>query len=148
METKILEILKNNPCHLSIKFYFHRYSSRGQRYCQYLYSARYRPKPRKKNSTQRVMIPDRTSATERPAEADDRLESGHYEFDSVVSSKHSKSKYALAVVQERASRLVRARLVLNLKPSKNADVIIELTKDLKVESLTSQIHTALGRKVV
>jgi IS30 family transposase len=113
------------------------YSSRGQRYCQYLYSARYRPRPQKKNKTKRVMIPDRTSVHERSLSALDRAEAGHLEFDSVVSSRRSHSKYALAVVQERASRLVRAKLVVNLKPSPYAETITELAEGLKVQSFTT-----------
>jgi IS30 family transposase len=113
------------------------YSSRGQRYCQYLYSARYRPRSQKKNKTKRLMIPDRTSVHERSLSALDRAEAGHLEFDSVVSSKRSHSKYALAVVQERASRLVRAKLVTNLKPSPYAETITELVDGLKVQSLTT-----------
>ena len=113
------------------------YSPRGQRYCQYLYSARYKPKPRKKSKTERAMISDRISIDERPAEAEFRFEPGHCEFDSVVSSKRSGSKYALAVVQERASRLVRARLVSNLKPEPYAQTISELVVDMKIVSLTT-----------
>ncbi len=44
-------------------------SAWGQQYCVLLYSQRYRRKPRRKNKTDRVMIPDRTSIAERPAAA-------------------------------------------------------------------------------
>jgi IS30 family transposase len=48
------------------------YSARGQIHCRHLYQARYRKKPRKKNKTDRVMIPDRISITERSHGADNR----------------------------------------------------------------------------
>ena len=79
----------------------------GQQYCQLLYSKRYRRKSRKQSANNRVMIPNRVSVTERPAAAQDRAEAGHYEYDSVVSSKRSGSTAALAVLTERSSRLVR-----------------------------------------
>lgn len=113
------------------------YSAWGQRHCEHLYSSRYRPKPRKKNKTKRVMIPERLGLEHRPEAALDRFESGHYEFDSVVSSKRSGSTYALAVIQERTTRLVRAKLVPNLKPAGYAEAIVELTKNLKVSSFTT-----------
>lgn len=103
----------------------------GQAYCPLLYSKRYRRKPRKPNKTARVMIPDRTSITERPLVALDRTEPGHYEFDSIVSSKRSGSPVALAVLIERSSRLVRAALVPNLKPKPYAQTITRLSKGLR-----------------
>ena len=112
-------------------------SARGQQYCDLLYSKRYNRKPQKKNKTDRVMIPDRTSITERPPAALDRAEIGHCEYDSVVSSKRSGSTYALAVVQERTSRLVRAQLVPNLKPKPYAKVISKLAHGLTMRTMTT-----------
>lgn len=112
-------------------------TSYGQRYCQYLYSKRYNKKPRKENKTKKMMIPGRISITERPIDLELRIEPGHLEFDSIVSSKRSGSKYALAVVQDRTTRLVRAKLVPNLKPASYSKVILSLVKDLKTLSLTT-----------
>jgi transposase, IS30 family len=113
------------------------YSSQGQPYVQYLCTKRYKPKPHKKNKTERVMIPARVSVAERPAAALDRAIPGHMEYDSVVSSKRSGSTYALAVLQDRTSRLVRAQLVPNLKPEPFAKTIVGLTDGLKILSLTT-----------
>lgn len=113
------------------------YSSRGQPYCQFLYSERYHPRKRRKNKTERVMIPDRISIDERPLAALDRFESGHAEYDSVVSSKRSKSTFALAVLQERTTRLVRAKLVTNLKPEPYARTIASLADNLQLRTLTT-----------
>lgn len=113
------------------------YSAWGQRYCEYLYSQRYQRKPRKQLASTRTMIPNRVSVAERPPAALSRLESGHLEYDSVVSSRTSGSTYALAVVQERSTRLVRAKLVPNLKPGPYAKTILALTKDIQICTMTT-----------
>lgn len=109
----------------------------GQQYCPLMYSKRYRCKPRKQNKTDRVMIPDRISITERPVDVEGRFEVGHCEYDSVVSGKRSGSTAALAVVVERSSRLVRARIVPNLKPAPYAQTIARLTRGMTVRSFTT-----------
>jgi IS30 family transposase len=43
------------------------YSARGQPYCHHLLSKRYHPKKRPDKKSERVMIPNRVSITERPA---------------------------------------------------------------------------------
>jgi transposase, IS30 family len=112
-------------------------SAWGQQYCELLYCKRYNRKPRKQNKTARVMIPDRTSITERPLAAQDRAEAGHWEYDSIVSSKHSGSTAALAVLTERSSRLVRAQLVPNLKPEPYAQTITRLARGLQAHTMTT-----------
>lgn len=93
------------------------YSAYGQPYCQHLLNKRYRPKHRNDNKTNRVMIPDRVSITERPPSVEDRKEAGHWEGDTVISGKRTRSKAALAVAQERTTRLIGATLIPNLKPA-------------------------------
>lgn len=131
---EISGFLKKNPSlgfYVSTKqIYTWLRSSRGQQYCRYLSSERYRIKKHKKNKTQRVMIPERTGIEQRPEAASTRLELGHAEYDSVVSSKRSKSTAALAVLQERTTRLVRAKLVPNLKPEPYAQTIAKLANNL------------------
>lgn len=112
-------------------------SAWGQQYCVLLYSQRYQRKPRRKNKTDRVMIPDRTSITERPLAALGRVELGHCEYDSIVSSKRSGSTAALAVVAERSSRLIRASLVPNLKPEPYATTISRLVQGLNTRTMTT-----------
>ena len=109
----------------------------GQKYCPLLYSKSYQLKPHQQHQTSRVMIPDRISITERPVAALDRVEPGHGEYDSIVSSKRSGSTAALAVLTERTSRLVRAELVASLKPEAYAETIVYLAKDLSVKTLTT-----------
>ncbi len=112
-------------------------SSRGQPYCQYLLSERYRVRKHKKNKTERVMIPDRVGIEQRPLAASSRHESGHGEYDSIVSSKRSNSTAALAVLQERTTRLVCAELVPNLRPEPYAKTIAALAKNLQLHTLTT-----------
>lgn len=92
------------------------YSAYGQPYCQHLLSKRYRPKHRKENKTERVMIPNRVSLAERPGVANKRERPGDWEGDTVVSGKKTRSKAALAVTQERLTRLFGVTLIPNLKP--------------------------------
>lgn len=112
-------------------------SAWGQQYCDLLYCKRYSRKPRKKPKTNRVMIQSRISITERPLVALGRDEIGHCEYDSVVSSKHSGSTAALAVLSDRTSRLVRACLVANLKPKPYAEAITKLADGLSIHTLTT-----------
>lgn len=112
-------------------------SAWGQRYCEHLYSQRYRRKPRKQLSPTRTMIPNRTSIEERPTAALDRTEPGHWEYDSVVSSKRSGSTFALAVASERTTRLVTASLVPNLRPAPFAATIAAQLSDNRVATLTT-----------
>lgn len=112
-------------------------SAWGQRYCALLYSRRYRRKPHRHDKTNRTMIPHRTSVVERPMAALDRRETGHCEYDSIVSSKRSGGTAALAVLVERSSRLVRAQLVPDLKPEPYAITIAGLANNLALRSLTT-----------
>ena len=109
----------------------------GQQHCLLLYSRRYRRKPRKQNNTDRGMIPDRISITERPLAALDRVEVGHCEYDSVVSSKRTGSTAALAVLVERSSRLVQAALVPNLCPAPYAKTVSRLADGIRARSFTT-----------
>jgi len=93
------------------------YSSSGQPYCQYLLSQQYKPKLRKENKSERVMIPNRVGIEDRPAVVASRSRPGDWEADTIVSGKKTHSKAALAVAQERQSRLLAVQLIPNLKPA-------------------------------
>jgi len=122
-------------------------TSRGDYYCKYLYSKRYRVKKRKKK-TQRVMIPDRIGITERSRGAHNRSRYGHWEEDTVVSGKRGSG--ALAVLIERRSRYVVIRKLNTLKPSEHVSVLKDCIQPLKVLSMTfdngieNKQHTSLG----
>ncbi len=113
------------------------YSSYGQPYCDHLYSQRYHARKRPANKTERVMIPNRTPLQERPGAVLDRTVAGAWEFDSVVSSKRSGSRYSLAVTLERSSRYLSVCVVPNLKPVAYASTITGLLFGKLVTSLTT-----------
>jgi transposase, IS30 family len=92
------------------------YSVWGQNHTKYLYQKRDRKKKRKVNKTQKVMIPNRVGIEFRPQAANERLEYGHYEGDTIVSGKSSNSKESLAVVYERKAKYTDARKISSLRP--------------------------------
>lgn len=112
------------------------HSAWGQQYCVLLASKRYRPKKRKPKANHRPMIPDRISVGMRPQGATNRTQYGHWEGDTVVSGKRSGSKTALAVMVERKTRLVRAKLVPNLSPYVFTAAASQLLNGTKALSLT------------
>lgn len=112
------------------------YSNRGQQYCRFLYSKRYRPKKQKKNKTKRTLIPNRVSWKERPEGCQNKTEYGHHENDTIVSGKKIKSKEALSVMYERAAKYISARKINNLKPTTNVFAIKDMAKDKFTLSFT------------
>lgn len=112
------------------------YSSRGQPYCQHLLSKRHKPKPRKENQTERVMIPNRLGIEDRPAIVATRERPGDWEADTIVSGKRTHSKAALAVAQERQTRMLSIRLIPNLKPATFSSATITMLKDKLIHTLS------------
>jgi transposase, IS30 family len=112
------------------------YSSRGQAYCQHLLSKRYSPKRHKENTTERTMIPDRVSITERPPEVAARKKPGHWEGDTVVSGKRTGGKAALAVLQERMTRFLAVTVIPNLKPASFTGAATAMLTDKQIHTLS------------
>lgn len=108
-------------------------TSRGDRYCDLLYSKRHRIK-HPKNKTKRVLIPNRTGIEERPSEITDRLVYGHYESDTIVTKKGGTG--ALLVLQERQSRCVYLWKLENMKPRPCASYLKQASTALDVQSIT------------
>jgi len=112
------------------------YSAYCQAYCQYLPSKQYRKRRRRGKKTKREMIPNRVSIHKRPNAANERLEFGHFEADTVVSGKKYGST-SLNVIVERKSRFVKLRKLSNLKPSTTNRAILRGMKTFsKIRSLT------------
>lgn len=110
----------------------------GEPYKRYLYGHRTTRRPRKQREGSASHIPNRISVEERPEIANGRQETGHYEFDAIVSSKTSGSTAALAVVQERSTRLLSARRVSSLAPDAYAEAIVSLTQQhAQVQTFTT-----------
>lgn len=109
------------------------YSAWGQRYCKCLYSQRYRPR-KQKHKKRKTLIPNRIPLQMRPKVADERIQSGHWEVDAVVSCKSGKG--GLAVAQERKSCLLAAKVVRTLKPKPYVKKIKRMLKNKTALSIT------------
>lgn len=113
------------------------YSVWGQAYCHLLPKQRCKPKKRnKKKKTKREMIPNRVGIEQRPIEANERTEFGHFEEDTVVSGKKTKSKVALAVLCGRKSRYSRLKKMKDMKPKTHVEAQKKMTKGLKMKTIT------------
>ena len=110
------------------------YSARGQIYCHHLYQARYHKKTRKEEKTDRVMIPDRVSITERSLGADNRSRYGHFEGDTVVSKRGGSG--GMSVLVERKSRFVSVRKLRSMSPSENLRKVQDMSETMHMKSLT------------
>src|SRR3989344_4087362 len=111
-------------------------SNRGQYYCQYLYSGRYRPRKQKKNKTEKTLISNRISIHLRPEVINQNIEYGHWEGDTIVSAKRTGSKAALSVVYERKAKYIDARKIKNMKPASNNAAIEDMKKEVFMKSLS------------
>ena len=108
-------------------------TSRGDRYCDLLYSERhYRKKHR--NKTKRVLIPDRIGIEERPEEVTDRSIYGHYESDTIVSCRGGTG--AILVLQERQGRCMYLWKLSGMKPRPCAQYLKEAGTSLGIQSIT------------
>lgn len=113
------------------------YSSWGQRWGKYLYSQRYRPKKRRTKKAKKTLIPNRTAIELRPMQVNQRLISGHYEGDTIVSGKKHQSKIALTVIYERKYKYFDLAKIKSLKPKQFNQAIRSMRKKLKkMNSLT------------
>lgn len=108
-------------------------TSRGERYCKFLYSGRKRIKKRK-SKTKKEIIPNRVSICKRFKGADNRSRHGHFETDTVVGGKGTKGGVKTAV--DRKSRLFLARKVKSMKPKEHTETLKAMLADIKVKSLT------------
>lgn len=89
------------------------YSARGQRYCKYLESRKYSKRKRKGKKQKRTLILNKTSIHDRP---DISEKDGHYEGDTVVSGKKTRSTTALATIYERRAMYIDAKKIKSLSP--------------------------------
>lgn len=112
--------LENQPFYASKDLiYAWLYSVWGQNYTKYLYQKRDKKRKRKPKKTEKVMIPNRVGIELRPKEANNGLNFGHFEGDTIVSGKNSTgslSKESLVVVYERKAKYIAARKIKSLSP--------------------------------
>lgn len=124
-------------------------TARGDRYCEHLYSQRhYRKKHKLK--TKRILIPNRIGIEKRPLGATNRTRYGHWEGDTVVSGRQTRSTASISVLCERKTKYVMATVIPNLKPSIHVQAVRDITRNLLVKSSTwdngveNQYHEQFG----
>jgi len=89
----------------------------------------------KKGKSKKTLIPNRINISERPIEATERLEFGHFEADTIFSCKGSKS--ALLVIADRLTRKVKIKKLARKSSSlTSSSIVIALS-----EYNNSNIHT-------
>ncbi len=127
------------------------YSIWGQKYCKYLKSKKYDHEKRKKKSEKKKsLIPFRIGIECRPEYINNLTMPWHWEGDTIVSGKKTRSKYALVVLVERVTKTVRIRKISSLKPSLFNEAVRSIAKNNQIESLTldngieNQHHYKLG----
>lgn len=111
-------------------------SSYGQRYCIYLYSQRYTARKQRKNKSKRTLIPNRIGLELRPLGATNRTRYGHYEGDTMVSARETRSKAALSVTYERKAKFIDARKIKNMRPDSHNRALKVMLENKKALSLT------------
>jgi len=116
--------------------YEYLYSSYGQALCAYLYSKRYIKRKRKHQKTKKSLIPNRRGIEQRPEAVNLNKEYGHYEGDTIVSGKKTRSRAALVVIYERKAKYVDVRKISDLKPANNNKAVLEMQQSLKILTYT------------
>lgn len=112
------------------------YSVYGQKYCHLLPKQHYKPKKKRKKKTKREMIPNRVGIENRPQEASERSAFGHFEEDTMVSGRKTKSKAALAVFTERKARYTRLKKMPNMKPKTHVKAQKNMAAGLLMKTIT------------
>lgn len=112
------------------------YSAYGQKHCHLLPKQRYRPRKRRGKKTKREMIPNRVGIEYRPVKANERVEFGHFEEDTMVSGRRTKSKAALAVFCERKARYTKLNLMKNMRPKTHVKAQKKMAKTLLMKTIT------------
>ncbi len=105
------------------------YSARGQAYCKYLCTKRYKKKKQKKTS-KRTMIPNRISLEQRPKEGE------HAEGDLFVSPAKSGSLRNGAIVCVPSAQLLIGTMIPNKKAAVMAQAIQKIITDISIADLT------------
>ena len=116
-----------------------RADSRGQKYCQYLYSGRKKVKKHRKNKAIREIIPGRIGIEMRPKYIDKREKCGHCEADLIVSGRKElgSSKEALSVIVDRKGKYIHLRKIRRATAQLFNQTIKEASDKLtKIDSLT------------
>lgn len=109
-------------------------TSRGERYCTWLYSKRKRVKKRKPK-TKKVLIPNRIGIERRMDGATNRTRYGHWERDTIVSQKGRPG--GVAMHQERKGKLVVGKKVRTMRPLEHAKATRRVARLAVMRSTTA-----------
>ena len=112
-----------NPCPETLYAWIYAPSQAHRRLIGYLPRAHRRRRTRTGRKTQRSVPKGRIPISERPAEANDRSQFGHWEGDSIVGKNHGVS---LRTEVERVSRLTMARHVNQLTADEALDAQLDM----------------------
>jgi transposase, IS30 family len=112
------------------------YSAFGQRYCYLLPKKRHKPRKKRKKNIKREMIPNRIGIEHRPVAASERTECGHFEEDTMVSGRKTKSKSALAILCDRKARYSKLKRMPNMKPKTHVNAQKEMAKNIHIKTIT------------
>lgn len=105
------------------------YSNRGQQYCKYLCTKRYKKKKQKK-LPKRIMIKDRISLSQRPKEG------VHGEGDLFVSPTKTGTKRSGAIICVPDTKLLVATLIKNKKPAVMTQATNKMLTEITIDDLT------------
>lgn len=108
-------------------------TSRGERYCELLYSKRKRVK-KQKLKAKRVLIQNRVGIACRSVGATNRSRGGHWERDTITSRRGTAG--GLATAQERKSRLVVASKVESMRPVEHLKADQSMFENMKTLSIS------------
>lgn len=106
----------------------------GQRYVPYLYSGRYYVRKRKPKTAAKSMISNRVSIHDRPASF--QTEYGHYEADTFVSGKKTRSTAAVSVTVERQADYIQMKKIERMKPKLFASAVRNMKRTVIMKSAT------------
>lgn len=109
-------------------------TSRGERYCTYLYSKRKRVQKRRAK-TRKVLIPHRIGIEHRMHSVTNRTRYGHWERDTIVSRKGCSG--GVATHQERKSRFVVAVKVNTMRPNEHTRATQHVARYMSMRSTTT-----------
>ena len=91
-------------------------------------------KPRKKKKTEKTLIPNRTGIEDRPNEANNREEFGHFEADTIVSRA---SLACLLVIVDRMTRKIKIKKLARKKADLASSSILFALKEYNISTLLS-----------
>ncbi len=108
-------------------------TSRGERYCEHLYSKQKGVKKRKPKA-KRVLIPNRIGISKRSLGATNRSRGGHWERDTMVGRKGTRG--GVATAQERKTRLITAQKVESMRPGEHLAADRTMFQEMKALSVS------------